>query len=145
MPRKMPVSSMPHEASRVEGDAEAPLALTFSDLFEQLGTFDVRYSAAVQALAGRRIMIEGFLSRSHGPQPAFSLVDQPGVCPDCSPVPAAVIALPGARASVLAEGDSAVRAVGCLDYGFRIDAGIASVLRIEGAVLLPVEGGTCGN
>jgi len=136
---------MPREANRVEGDAEAPLALTFSDLFEQRGTLDVRYSAAVQALAGREIEIEGFLSRSHGPQPALSLVDQPGVCPDCSPVPAAVVALPGARASVLAKGDIAVRAVGRLEYGFRIDAGVASILRIEEAVILPVEGGACGN
>jgi hypothetical protein len=29
--------------------------------------------------------------------------------------------------------------VGRLDYGFRIDAGVASILRIENATVIPVE------
>jgi hypothetical protein len=29
--------------------------------------------------------------------------------------------------------------IGRLDYGFRIDAGVASILRIEGAAVLPVD------
>ena len=76
------------------------------------------------------MVIEGFLSRSHGPHSTVSLVDQPGLCPDCSPVPAAVIALPGMRAP-MREGDGAVRVAGRLDYGLRIADGVASLLRIE--------------
>ena len=38
------------------------------------------------------------------------------------------------------EGDERpVRVVGRLDYGFRIDAGVASFLRIEQAAVFPVE------
>jgi hypothetical protein len=114
--------------------------LGFADLFDQLGTDHLRYSAAAQVLSGRDIAIEGFLSHAHGPRPTMLLVDQPGVCPDCSPAPAAVIALPGASSSPLREGaDRPVRVVGRLDYGFRIDAGVASILRIENAAVFPVE------
>jgi hypothetical protein len=116
-----------------------PLALGFADLFDHLGTDDLRYSAAAQTLSGRDIAIAGFLSHAHGPRQAMLLVDQPGLCPDCSPAPAAVITLTGA-CFVPPEGeDRAVRVVGRLDYGFRIDAGVASILRIERAEVFPVE------
>jgi hypothetical protein len=114
----------------------APLALGFADLFDHLGTGDLRYSASAQALSGRDIAIEGFLSHAHGSRPTMLLVDQPGVCPDCSPAPAAVITLPDASFR-LAMGP--VRVVGRLNYGFRIDAGVASILRIENATVFPAE------
>jgi hypothetical protein len=117
----------------------APLALGFADLFDHLGTGDLRYSASAQALSGRDIAIEGFLSHAHGSRPTMLLVDQPGVCPDCSPAPAAVIALPGASSSPREGADGPVRVVGRLNYGFRIDAGVASILRIENATVFPAE------
>lgn len=80
---------MPAEADERSG----PLVLRFDDLFDHAGTLDLRYSASVRELSGREVVIEGYLSQSHGPQRRWSLVDQQGVCPDCSPVPA--IALPG--------------------------------------------------
>jgi hypothetical protein len=116
-----------------------PLALGFADLFDHLGTEDLRYSAAAQTLAGRDVAIEGYLSHAHGPRPAMLLVDQPGLCPDCSPAPAAVITLCGARPLPQAGAERPVRVVGRLDYGFRIDAGVASMLRIEDAAVFPVE------
>jgi hypothetical protein len=67
------------------------------------------------------------------------LVDQPGLCPDCSPAPAAVITLAGASFMPREGEDRPVRVVGRLDYGFRIDAGVASILRIERAAVFPVE------
>ena len=112
-----------------------PLPLGFADLFDHLGTDEVRYSAAAKDLSGRAVAIEGFLSPAHGPRPALLLVDQPGLCPDCSPVPAAVITLPGASCAPREGDERSVRVVGRLDYGFRIDAGVASFLRIEGAAL----------
>jgi len=112
-----------------------PLPLGFADLFDHLGTDEVRYSAAAKHLSGRDVTIEGFLSPAHGPRPALLLVDQPGLCPDCSPVPAAVITLPGASCAPREGDERSVRVVGRLDYGFRIDAGVASFLRIEGAAL----------
>ena len=118
-----------------------PMFLGFGDLFDHLGTEEVRYSAAAKDLSGREVAIEGFLSPAHGPRAAMLLVDQPGLCPDCSPVPAAVITLTGAS-SLLQEGEERpVRVVGRLDYGFRIDAGVASILRIEDAAVEPVEAG----
>src|SRR3989475_2617467 len=130
------------------GSAAAPLALRFADLFDHLGTMDLRYSAAARALSGSEVVIEGYLSRSHGLEPALSLVDQPGVCPDCSPA-VATIALTGARMPLQEGQDGAVRVTGRLDYGFRIDAGVASFLRIEAALveaipfpLVPAKAGT---
>ena len=122
---------MPHD--------RLPLALGFGDLFDQLGTDDLRYSAAAQALSGRDVAIEGYLALAHGPRPAMLLVDQPGLCPDCSPAPAAVITLRGSALFPEAGADRPVRVVGRLDYGFRIDAGVASILRIEDAAVFPVE------
>ena len=121
---------------REEAEGE-PLAIRFADLFDHIGTLDIRYSDTARALSGRAVVIEGFLSRSHGPHSTVSLVDQPGLCPDCSPAPAAVIALPGAPA-LMQEGDGAVRVRGRLDYGLRIADGVASLLRIESATLLPL-------
>jgi hypothetical protein len=119
-------------------DAElSPLAVSFADLFDHIGTLDIRYSDEARALSGRAVVIEGYLSRAHGPHSTVSLVDQPGLCPDCSPVPAAVIALPGVHAP-MQEGDGAVRVAGRLDYGLRIADGVASLLRIESATLLPL-------
>lgn len=110
------------------------LAVGFPDLFDHLGTADLRYSARAQSLSGRDVAIEGFLSHAHGPRSAMLLVDQPGACPDCSPAPAAAITLYG-TARLPQEGEHLVRVVGRLDYGFRIDAGVASILRIEEAVV----------
>jgi hypothetical protein len=116
-----------------------PLALDFADLFDHLGTDQLRYGSAAQTLSGRDVVIEGFLAHAHGPRGTMLLVDQPGLCPDCSPAPAAVITLSSTQ-TVLREGDERpVRVIGRLDYGFRIDAGVASILRIEGARVVPVE------
>ena len=112
-----------------------PLALGFADLFDHLGTDGLRYSDAARTLSGRDVAIEGFLSHAHGPGAALLLVDQPGLCPDCSPAPAAVITLSGAAARPQEGEEQPVRVVGRLDYGFRIDSGVASILRIEEAVV----------
>ena len=123
-------------AAQADG-ATQPLAVTFADLFDHLGTVDVRYSAMAQGLNGQEVTIEGFLSLPHGFVPTLSLVDQPGACPDCSPVPVAVIALPGTRPPMrVGEVEDTVRVVGKLDYGLRIADGVASMLRIEAARLL---------
>lgn len=111
------------------------LALGFSDLFDHLGTDELRYSDSAKDLSGKEIAIEGFLSHAHGVRTDMLLVEQPGLCPDCSPAPAAVINLRGALC-VLQEGDARpVRVTGRLDYGFRIDDGVASFLRIEQAAI----------
>ena len=114
-------------------ERSGPLMLRFDDLFDHAGTLDLRYSASARELSGREVVIEGYLSQSHGPQRRWSLVDQQGVCPDCSPVPA--IALPGARAPMRAGDEGAVRVRGRLDYGLRIDDGVASMLRIDNATI----------
>lgn len=123
------------EEARAEDEIAA---VTFADLFDGLGSFDLDYSAAAQELSGRRIAISGYLSRTHGPAPVFLLVDQPGLCPDCSPVPAAAITLPGLAAFPHAE-DVPVRFAGRLDFGFRIDDGTASFLRLEAATPVATE------
>ena len=126
---------MPPEVE--EGSAaERPLVVRFEDLFDHVGTFDVRYGAAARELSGRDVVIEGYLAHAHGPHRPLSLVDQQGVCPDCSPV--AAISLIGAVVPMPAGDDGPVRVRGRLDYGFRLDDGTASMLRIENAAVQPV-------
>ena len=119
----------------------APLAVGFADLFDHLGTDDLRYSAAARELSERAIAIDGFLAHAHGPRPAVLLVDEPGLCPDCAPAPAAVITLLGVRAHPQEGEPRTVRVVGRLDYGFRIEGGVASMLRIEDAAVCGTEVG----
>jgi hypothetical protein len=116
--------------------APPPLALRFEDLFDDVGTFELRYSAAARELSGREIVIDGYLAHAHGPHALLSLVDQQGLCPDCSPV--AAIALLDAKAPMRAGDDGPVRVHGRLDFGLRIDGGVASMLRIENAAVQPV-------
>ncbi len=116
-------------------DAVAPLPLSFAELFDARGTTDCRYSDAARQLSGRDIVIEGYLSHSHGANTPSSLVDEPGLCPDCSAVPVAVIALPDLLL-VPREGEEPVRIAGRLGFGLRIVNGSASMLRIENATIL---------
>ncbi len=116
-------------------DAAAPLPLSFAELFDARGTTDCRYSDAARQLSGRDIVIEGYLSHSHSANTPSSLADEPGLCPDCSAVPVAVIALPDLPL-VPREGEEPVRIAGRLDFGLRIVNGSASMLRIENATIL---------
>ena len=132
----MPPESAPASA----GTGGGPLMVGFADLFDHLGTVDLRYSAAAAALNGRDVLIEGYLSHPHVPGGDISLVDQPGLCPDCSPVPAAAICLPGARAPLTADGGPRLILVrGHLEFGLRIVNGTASMLRIMASTLRAVE------
>lgn len=119
-----------------EQASDKPVAreVTFGDLFDALGTDALSYSAGTKSLCGARIAIEGFLSHSHGPDGSVSLVQEPGLCPDCAGVPVAVIALPDV-ALAPREGARPVRIVGRLDFGLRIVSGTASMLRIEDAAI----------
>ena len=127
-------------------DADCSLAVSFADLFDNLGTDLLRYSGKAEALSGRRIAIDGFLAHGHGDghahghahahaPAALMLVDQPGQCPDCSPAPAAVIALVDARLPHDICEERIVRVTGRLDFGFRIDGGVATFIRIEQAAI----------
>lgn len=118
---------------------QVPLGVTFADLFDNIGTDQLGYSARAGELAGRDVVIEGYLAHvhAHGPAAAATmLVDQPGLCPDCSPVPPAAITL--LDASRMADvGAGPVRVIGRLDFGFRIIDGVASFIRIERASIAP--------
>jgi hypothetical protein len=132
----------PEPAAPVARGEPPPLGLSFAELFDHLGTANLSYSARAQALSGREVVIDGFLSRPHvphGSEPVLSLVSEPGVCPDCALVPVPAITLPDASALADAKGDAFVRVRGRLGYGFRIDGGVASMLRIEAATLSLVD------
>jgi len=131
----------PSWGSRQMPPEDNALVLGFADLFDHVGTDNLCYGAKAAMLSGREVAIEGFLAHAHGHHHSLLLVDQPGLCPDCSPAPAAVITLLGAPSETAIGGDVPVRVVGRLDYGFRIDAGVASYLRIENAAIAPVEVG----
>ena len=117
-----------------------PLALGFADLFDHLGTDALRYSAAARELSGREVAIAGFLSHPHGPRGALH-AGRPA-----RPL-SRLLAGSGRGNRAPRRGgfppageEREVRVVGRLDYGFRIDDGIASMLRIEAARVRPARG-----
>lgn len=121
---------------------DAPIVLRFADLFDNLGTDALGYSSRSGQLSGRTIAIEGYLAHvhAHGPAPAaLMLVDQPGLCPDCSPSPAAAITVVHSGTTSELDAESPVRVEGRLDFGFRVDEGVASFIRIEQASIVPVS------
>ena len=129
----------PDAANAAGIDRVAPLPVCFAQLFDARGTNDCCYSDTARQLSGRDIVIEGYLSHSHSANMPPSLVDEPGVCPDCSAVPVAVIALPDLPL-VPREGEEPVRIAGRLNFGLRIVNGTASMLRIENATILQQTG-----
>jgi hypothetical protein len=106
----------------------------FDDLFTGRGGESLGYSPRAEALSGTDVEIGGFLVPLHDEPVRFALVDTPGACPDCAPVPIATVHLPGFRAGAAPEPAQPVRLRGRLSYGFAIAAdGYASFLRLEDA------------
>ena len=113
--------------------------LDFDDLFEGRGTAALGYRASAAGLDGHGVAMDGFVVPVHGREDRFLLVDAPGACPDCSPVPVPAVALPGLHElpGALAAGETRVILSGRLGVGFAIDAGgEASYLRLHDARLL---------
>lgn len=109
------------------------MKVAFDDLFTGRGSDELGFSERAATLSGTEVEIQGFLVPLHEGG-RYALVDTPGACPDCAPVPVAAIQLPGFRAGAGATGASPVRLRGRLSYGFAIAKdGSASFLRIEGA------------
>jgi hypothetical protein len=105
--------------------------LKFTDLFEGLGTDALRYASRCEALSGEDVEIRGWLSEAHDGSRSVMLVSRQGDCPDCSAAPVAAIILPGFKLPKRAAGAVTLR--GRLGYGFAIQNGIASYLRLERA------------
>jgi len=132
---------------RARAAALEPVPIAFADLFDGLGTLDLAYRAAGAALHGRRVTLPGFIGEAHGRTDRFLLVDAPGACPECSPLPVPAVTLPELRrlpADVVA-GRTAVIVDGRLGVGFEVDAaGEASFLRLSGVRILPRAGAPPG-
>ena len=107
------------------------MLLKFSELFEGLGTADLRFSGVCNDHSGKEVEIRGWLSQAHDGSGTVMLVSRQGDCPDCSPAPVAAVILPGFKLPKHANGAVTLR--GRLSYGFAIRNGIASYLRLERA------------
>jgi hypothetical protein len=107
------------------------MVLKFSDLFEGLDSNGLKYSPRCDCLSGEEVEIRGWLSQAHDGSRTVMLVNRQGDCPDCSPTPVAAVILPGFRPPKHASGAVTLR--GRLSYGFAIQNGIASYLRLERA------------
>jgi hypothetical protein len=107
------------------------MLLKFSELFERVGTADLRFSSVCSDYSGKEVEIRGWLSQAHDGSRTVMLVNRQGDCPDCSPSPVAAVILPGFRLPKHANGAVTLR--GRLSYGFAIRNGIASYLRLERA------------
>lgn len=110
------------------------MQLKFSDLFEGLGSTELRYGARCEALSGRQVEMRGYLSAVHDGSHDVLLVNEPGACPDCTPLPVAALLLPGFFVSPEMKTETPVKLRGTLSFGFATDReGKASFLRLEGA------------
>ena len=107
------------------------MQLKFSDLFEGLGTTDLRFAGRCVHYAGQEVEIRGWLAQAHDGSRTVMLVNRPGDCPDCSPSPVAAVILPGFKLPKHAIGAITLR--GRLSYGLAVRDGIASHLRLERA------------
>jgi hypothetical protein len=105
--------------------------LKFSELFEGIGTAGLKYGSRCEGLSGEEVEIRGWLSQAHDGSRTVMLVNRQGDCPDCSPTPVAAVILPGFRPPKHVSGAVTLR--GRLSYGFAIQNGIASYLRLERA------------
>ena len=107
------------------------MLLKFSELFEGIGTAGLKYGSRCETLSGEEVEIRGWLSQAHDGSRTVMLVNRQGDCPDCSPTPVAAVILPGFRLPKHVSGAVTLR--GRLSYGFAIQNGIASYLRLERA------------
>jgi len=106
----------------------------FDDLFTGRGSDELAFSERAAALSGADVEIRGWLVPLHGEGGRYALVDTPGACPDCAPVPVAAVQLPGFRAGAGVTTASPVRLRGRLSYGYaRAADGSGSFLRLESA------------
>jgi hypothetical protein len=105
--------------------------LKFSDLFDGVGTAALKYSSRCDSLSGEEVEMRGWLSQAHDGSGTLMLVSRQGDCPDCSAAPVAAVVLPGFKLPKHASGAVTLR--GRLAYGFAIQKGIASCLRLERA------------
>src|SRR5919197_211212 len=106
--------------------------LTFDDLFEARGSVELRYRTEAATLDGVPVEIEGVMVATHAEPPRLLLAEAGGDCPDCAPLPVAVIALPGLVAPAdVVPGLTRVLVHGTLRVGFAVDAEhYASFVRI---------------
>src|SRR5262245_40607227 len=109
------------------------MVLKFSDLFEGLDSQVLKYSPRCDSLTGDEDEIRGWLSQAHDGSRTVMLLHRQGDCSDCSASPVAAVILPGFRPPKNASGAVTLR--GRLSYGFAIQNGIASYLRLERARL----------
>lgn len=107
------------------------MRLKFTDLFEGIGTGNLKYRVGCTEYSGKDVEIRGWLSEAHDGSRTVMLVSRQGDCPDCSAAPVAAIILPGFKLPKRAAGAVTLR--GRLAYGFAIQSGIASYLRLERA------------
>jgi hypothetical protein len=107
------------------------MVLKFSDLFEGLGTAELRFGSRCPDYSGQEVEIRGWLAQAHDGSRTVMLVNRPGDCPECSATPVAAVILPGFRLPKHAIGAITLR--GRLSYGLALRDGIASHLRLERA------------
>src|ERR1051326_9469863 len=73
------------------------MVLKFSDLFEGLGTAELRFGSRCPDYSGQEVEIRGWLAQAHDGSRTVMLVNRPGDCPDCSATPVAAGILPRFR------------------------------------------------
>ena len=110
------------------------MKIRFSELFDGLNSGNLGYAARCASLSGKEVEIRGWLSPAHDGSGRVLLVNQPGACPDCTPLPVAALLLPGFVLPGKLKKEAAATLRGRVSFGFvRDEKNRGSFLRLENA------------
>jgi hypothetical protein len=127
-------------AERAEAGAER---LRFTDLYQPGGVLGVRFSETAVRLAGKNVVMRGFLAPPLKAEAAFFVLSQRpvSVCPFCQSDADwprdIVVVYPGSGAATYSSGSSEVEVSGVLELGAKLDSatGFLSQVRLVEATV----------
>lgn len=125
-----------------EGGAER---LRFAEIYQGSGVLGMRFSDAASRLAGKPVLMRGYLAPPLKAEAAFFVLSQRpvSVCPFCQSdadwPQDIVVVYPGSGSATYRSGAAAVEVTGVLELGAKLDAatGFLSQVRLVDATVRP--------
>lgn len=126
----------------VAGAAER---LRFGELYQASGVLGIKFSDAAERLAGKPVVMRGFLAPPLKAEAAFFVLSQRpvSVCPFCQSdadwPQDIVVVYPGTKSSAYRSGGAPVEVSGILELGAKVDpaTGFLSQVRLVNATVRP--------
>lgn len=125
--------------------AAAPDRLTFPELYAQVGVLGLKFSDRLQALAGKRVVMRGFMAPPLKPESNFFVLTREpmALCPFCqsdADWPSDIVVVLLTRAAPVTDPSDAIEVEGKLEVGRAADpeTGFVSQIRLSGAAFREV-------